>query len=119
MPRKFLAYSFNGTMVLATNTTAPFDLSGAVDVLIAISVESVSGTLPTLTLVPQTSPDGGITWYDHPDVVAIPQFTGVAKVVRTIRGNVGPLFKFNVIVGGTAPIFGIKIFVLGSNPDYT
>lgn len=71
-----------------------------------LNVTAVSGTTPSLTVTPQDSIDGGVTWNNLTPFTAA---TAVGRQVLNVAGPYGYLLRFNYAVSGTTPSFTFQI----------
>lgn len=117
MLKSFVVTPQNGA-ITANGQSATFDMDNAINILVHVNVTAVAGTTPTLDIKLQTSPDGGTTWFDHPDIT-FTQMTAVAKQSKSLRGATGRLGRFDYVVGGSTPSFTTRIDVQCENPNNT
>lgn len=72
-----------------------------------IQVTNVSGTIPTLNIEIQLSPDKGETWFAHP-TEQITQATGSAqRAALNVACGGATRMRLNLDVGGTLPSFTV------------
>lgn len=75
-----------------------------------VIVQSVSGINPTLDVILQESPSGGISWKD---VYHVARFTDVGQF-QIPNSRVAGLRRWSWIVGGTDPVF--NVLLISTNP---
>lgn len=94
----------------ASANSSDFETNGRWDRATAyLTVTAVSGTLPTLDVIYQTSPDGGATWYDHE------HFEHVVVADNQVMeiDNPGPFFRFRAVQTGTSDDFTFGVDIVG------
>lgn len=72
-----------------------------------VNVTAVSGTLPTMDLAIELSPDG-VTWYPGQPAITFTQITTTVKAAKTVV-SACPHFRVVWTVGGTTPSFTVTI----------
>jgi len=98
--------------ISASGNTATFEqtsLKGLRFQNVYVDVTAVTGTLPTMDAVYQTSPDKGATWYDHPDGV-FAQLATTGREGRVINSP-GKYWRIKYDLDGTTPVFTMGIDV--------
>lgn len=93
--------------VTASGQSAPVNVrSSARWLRLQLNVTAASGTTPSLTVTPQDSLDGGVTWNN---LTAFTAATGVTRQVLNIAAPFGALLRFDYAVSGTTPSFTFQI----------
>ena len=98
------------TARLASANSPSKETSGRWDTAMAyLTVTVVSGTLPTLDVIYQTSPDEGATWYDHEH---FEQMVVAGQQVMELN-NPASFFRFRAVQTGTTDSFTYGVDIVG------
>ncbi len=92
----------------ADGQSEPIDASEYLEAHALLDVTAVSGMLPTLDLVIETSPDKA-NWFPH---TTFSQKTDAGKDLRTLS-NLGKYVRARWTIGGTTPSFTFSLGLVG------
>lgn len=86
--------------------TADFDFATYSEVYLALDVTAVTGTVPTLDIKVQISPDG-VIWYD--EGTSFTQVTAASRPPVKKITNFGKNVRIAYTIGGTTPSFTFSL----------
>ena len=78
------------------------------EALLMINITAVSGTVPTLVVSYQVSPDDGTTWFTKSSTATL---NATGQTLVTLPDTIGRFYRLNAVIGGTTPSFTFAAWV--------
>lgn len=106
LTQPFIEMAPSAARTAAGNGTGWWEWGGRGWAIFSVNVTAVSGTTPQLTVIVESSADGGTTWRAQGQTAVI---TAVSVTDTVINGQFSELVRVRWTVAGTTPSFTFSV----------